>query len=465
VPWFDTDGNRIYAGGANMYLESGRYYLVGEGNKTHEDCSECFNLYSSTDLETWKFEACVLKNEDVRAAAPPPLNSSKYAFYRIERPKVFKCPGASTRPYRIWFHCDTSDFAMKSVGVLTSDSITGPYTFAGQCFRPDDHDSYDMGVWYDDPAQPGGDGHMYLVRSVDNSYAGISRMNDDCTTVTGGIISGQGTPKMEAQALMRDDAGILHMIGSHETGWSPNAALFLTSPNASLLGAVWGDDYNPSGDGSTWDSQSTFLFPYRHADGHVTHIWMADRWNEYGPGSIQNDTLIWLPLQPPSGPAPTNVTEGWTIQLNTCNASDPTQQFAWHKNATVTHVLSGLCVAQTEQPGPPMIVQRCETGNAAQTWYHTGSAFSNTSFGFGANCVNWNAGNGDAQGALVMTYRCGNSTQWNSRWDAPINPSTPGLFQALSDVDPSGFCISASPARNPSLWALPWQSSWSLKDF
>jgi hypothetical protein len=53
VAWFDTDNNRMYAGGANLYEEAGTYYLVGEGNKTHEDCSSCFNLYSSPDLATW----------------------------------------------------------------------------------------------------------------------------------------------------------------------------------------------------------------------------------------------------------------------------------------------------------------------------------------------------------------------------------------------------------------------------
>jgi hypothetical protein len=51
--WFDTDGNRMYAGGANLYEENGVFYLVGEGNKTMSDCSECFNLYSSKDLQTW----------------------------------------------------------------------------------------------------------------------------------------------------------------------------------------------------------------------------------------------------------------------------------------------------------------------------------------------------------------------------------------------------------------------------
>ncbi len=61
---------------------------------------------------------------------------------------------------------------------------------------------------------------------------------------------------MEAQALMRDMngrrrtpvesvntsantctiTGTLHYVGSHETGWSANEALFLTSPNTSLVG-------------------------------------------------------------------------------------------------------------------------------------------------------------------------------------------------------------------------------------
>ena len=32
------------------------------------------------------------------------------------------------------------------------------------------------------------------------------------------------------------------------------------------------------------DSQSTFIFPFEHEDGHLTFIWMADRWNANGPG-------------------------------------------------------------------------------------------------------------------------------------------------------------------------------------
>lgn len=76
--------------------------MVGEGNKTFSDCSECFNMYSSGDLQNWKFEGCVLNNSDIRQAAPAPFNNvTAYPFYRMERPKVFKCPG--TGKYVMWF--------------------------------------------------------------------------------------------------------------------------------------------------------------------------------------------------------------------------------------------------------------------------------------------------------------------------------------------------------------------------
>jgi hypothetical protein len=114
---------------------------------------------------------------------------------------------------------------------------------------------------------------------------------------------------------------------------------------------------------------------------------------------------------------------------------------------------SGLCV--TQPPGAnastALAFAPCGAGDGSQTWYKTGVAFSNTTTGFGADCVNWNCGNGFALGATPILYRCGNQTQWNSRWDAPLTPDTPGLFQALSDASPTGYCLAASPVRNPSL--------------
>jgi hypothetical protein len=166
----------------------------------------------------------VLKNEDI--VAPQPGTP----YYRMERPKILKCP--ATGKYVMWFHCDTPGFTMRSVGVLTSDTVTGPYAFASPCFRPDGLDSYDMGTFVDAT----GDNRGYLIRSVQNQYAGISQMTEDCLNVTGIISAG---PDMEGQAIMRDSAGVLHAAGSHLTGWAANAAQFVTTNSSVLKGAVW----------------------------------------------------------------------------------------------------------------------------------------------------------------------------------------------------------------------------------
>ena len=48
----------------------------------------------------------------------------------------------------------------------------------------------------------------------------------------------------------------------------------------------------------------------------LTHLISMCRW---GPGSIQNFTAVWLPLLPPSGPAPTVVQPGFSLQVR-CKA-------------------------------------------------------------------------------------------------------------------------------------------------
>ena len=246
VPWFDTSGNRIYAGGANMYMEDGVFWLIGEGKKVLSDCSQCFNLYNSTDLVSWTFVSCILNNKDIVAPVKEP-------YYRMERPKILKCP--ATGKYVMWFHCDTPSFGIQSVGVLTADAVDGPYAFAAPCFQPDGSKSYDMGTFVDAT----GDKQAYLIRSVENQFAGISQMTADCLNVTGIVSSG---PDMEGQAIMRDEAGVLHAAGSHLTGWAANAAQFVTTNSTMLPGAVWTDNYNPSTSPTTYDSQSTFIFPF-----------------------------------------------------------------------------------------------------------------------------------------------------------------------------------------------------------
>lgn len=444
APWFDTDGNRMFAGGANMYTEDGVYYLVGEGEKVLAgDISECFNLYSSTDLQNWDFRGCVLKNEDV--VAPQPSTP-----YRIERPKILKCPG--TGKYVMWFHCDTPSFSMESVGVLTSDNVTGPYEFASPCFQPDGRKSYDMGTFVDEK----GDGRAYLVRSVENKFAGVSRMTEDCLNVTGIISQG---PKMEGNAIMRDTKGVLHMAGSHLTGWASNAAQFVTAPTSKVLkGAEWSNNYNPSSSGNTYDSQSSFLFPFQHADGHTTFIWMADRWNTNGPGGIKNMTFIWLPLLPATGgPAPQS-----PLTLSKCDNSDANQRFGT-SGATVTHQASGLCIERPAQSqSSQLVIAACIKGSLAQHWQvDENKRISNGHTD--STCAAFNNDNNVLyQNNPIISWPCSNPPAWNALWTLRSDNNAGDMLEALKqDGSGSGMCASV---KAPS-WTLPYEAAWSLKHY
>ena len=350
----------------------------------------------------------------------------------MERPKIFRCPGAATRPYRLVFHCDSPSFSMTSIGILTADAVTGPYTFSSPCFEPDGAPSYDMGTFVDD--QRGGDGRAYLIRSVRNQFAGISAFNDDCTNVTGIVSQG---PDMEGQAIMRDENGTLHAAGSHLTGWSSNAAQFVTTSSKTLVNAQWTDNINPSGSPTTWDSQSTFIFPYSHADGHITFIWMADRWNANGPGGLDNMTNVWLPLIPPSGgPAPVDPAAGWLVQLATCDASDTKQVFSLAGGA-LTHVSSGLCVAVPAGGGdsPQLVLAACSAGDDSQAWVpaHGGKTISNGKAG--ARCVDLNnANNVLVEGNQVIAYACGTPPAWNEEWSVGGDGRLTAIAQCKSSA-------------------------------
>lgn len=363
----------------------------------------------------------------------------------MERPKILKCP--SNGKYIMWFHCDTPSFGIQSVGVLTSDSVTGPYTFAAPCFKPDGRPSYDMGTFVDEH----GDGKAYLIRSVGNQFAGISQMTEDCLNVTGIVSQG---PNMEGQAIVRDSDGVLHAAGSHLTGWASNPAQFVTSPNKSLVGAVWENNYNPSGSSNTWDSQSTFIFPYRHADGHETLIWMADRWNANGPGGLDNATLIWLPLINASTPS----YAAQPLLEATCNAADVTQQWVFpNGKGVVQHAASGLCVVADGSQN--LLLGDCDTASA---WKVDGGAITH---GQGSGCVSWNAVDDlpHYPGNPVIAYSCDSPPAWNELWVTPT-AGTQGLVRAAKGYhdSPTNLCVTVVPANG---WSLPWKSVWSLKDY
>ena len=57
------------------------------------------------------------------------------------------------------------------------------------------------------------------------------------------------------------------------------------------------------GSETTYDSQSTAVFPFQADDGRQLLVYMGDRWNAGGPGSVARASYVWLPLIPVAGPS------------------------------------------------------------------------------------------------------------------------------------------------------------------
>ena len=89
-------------------------------------------------------------------------------------------------------------------------------------------------------------------------------------------------------------------LGSHLSGWDANAAILSYTPGPTLDNAQWKILGNPSNSKTTFNSQSTFMWPYKknNDDGTATalYIFFADRWNHGGKGIVGNATYIWLPM-------------------------------------------------------------------------------------------------------------------------------------------------------------------------
>ena len=259
----------MYFGGANMFEENGMYYLVGEGKKVG-GISECFNFYRSLDLSTWTNLGCLLNITDI--IVPSPFDNSTYRRgfghgLRMKRPKLFKCPSAApgSPAYRLVFHCDTRNFDLRSIGLLVAEHVEGPYVQRVPCFKPDGEDSYDMGTFVDDPAR-GGDGKVYLIRSVRNQYAGISAFDQNCMNTTGIVSHG---PSIEGQLMRAGGSGggskattdtynpLCRGVHSRLEPELPGSTTSQNLPGAQCPATT---QYNPSGN-DDMEHQSSFIFP------------------------------------------------------------------------------------------------------------------------------------------------------------------------------------------------------------
>jgi len=280
--WPDDHGVHINAHGGGILYQDGTYYWFGEDKSEGNGgnvAKKGIHGYSSKDLYNWKDEGIAL------ATSPDPVSDITPGCI-MERPKVLY--NAATKKYVMWFHLELKGRGYKAArcGVATSDTVTGPYTYVNS-FRPDGEMSRDMTLFQDD------DGKAYLVTSSEeNSTIHISQLTDDYLNTTGHPVHAFKW-WAEAPAIFKAN-GKYFFIGSHCSGWAPNAAM---SAEADSMLGPWKGTGNPC-EGTNWqqqktfDSQSTYVLPVAGQPG--AFIFMADRWR---PDNAIDGRYVWLPIQ------------------------------------------------------------------------------------------------------------------------------------------------------------------------
>jgi hypothetical protein len=293
--WTDEAGFRIEAHGVGILHVKGTYYWFGETKKIDLAYKHGINCYSTRDpyLVRWKFEGQMIYQSQIR-------DVPKSGPYIVERPKVIF--NQKTSKYVMYFHLDDQNYEMNYVGVAVADKPTGPYTWI-RGYQPDGFGSLDMTLYQDE------DGTAYIIRSVKNQFVGISRLTEDYLN-TEGILSFIPAPR-EAPAMFKWK-GTYYLWTSHLSGWDPNAAELWMSPNRTLNGAAWISLGNPTNNSYTFNSQSSYVLPYKQRTGETLLIYMGDRWNFNGPGGLMNASYIWLPIEVNETSNGTNISMKWT---------------------------------------------------------------------------------------------------------------------------------------------------------
>jgi hypothetical protein len=278
VPWLDTSGNLVNAHGVGFITVGATYYMVGEQrsgkNDTYsgapinaEDTFTGVNMYSTTDFVNWTFVGTVVQPIPGTVVAPP---------YYGERPKILY--NAMTGQYIIYIkmlnYTGVPPVYVGNYAVLTSSSISGPYTYHGTLGLAG---ASDFQVFQD------ADGSQYLVRDGGLLYKFSPDGLAVATTVASGVQSGEGVSLYSA-------GGTYFWQSSQGSYWYSNDNSYSTA--TSLAGPWVAHGFFCPGGSKTWQSQDTAVVAIAGSSG-TTYVYVGDRWVN---GDLPASTLVVQPL-------------------------------------------------------------------------------------------------------------------------------------------------------------------------
>lgn len=348
---YDTNGNQIQAHGGQIqqFTVDGetKWYWVGEDKTNDYRPVGGIHVYSSDDLYNWTDEGVVLQTME----NPDQFETDPYfkALYGdeteekqeeifidldrnncvMERPKMLY--NEKNDNYVIWFHADgrtptnDADYGKAKAGVAVSDSPTGPFKLlgtyklqhAGDNYGYDGYDNRgsvrDMNLFKDD------DGTAYVIYSSEgNETMYVAKLNEDYTYLSAspeeaveGVDFTRNFAKWSREApAMFHYKDKYYIITSGCTGWSPNQAKYAVADHPMGPWTEIGDPCTDWGWETTYDTQSTCVFPVDAENGKF--IYMGDRWNA---GDLSESRYVWLPVEfQPDNKIALRRYENWTLE-------------------------------------------------------------------------------------------------------------------------------------------------------
>ncbi|MER5430248.1 RICIN domain-containing protein [Streptomyces sp. NPDC002588] len=345
----DQDGNTLQLHGLGIIKVGDTWYGFGE-DKTGETSSDTsfqdITCYTSANLADWSYQGQALSRQSSGDLGPSRV---------VERPKVIY--NKSTSTYVMYMHIDSTNYSEAKVGVATSSTPCGPYTYRGS-FRPLGNLSRDLGLFQDT------DGTAYLLSEDRNNGLRIDKLSADYLSVDSAvtILGGSGSSSVEAPAMIKKD-GTYYVFGSHLTGWSLNDNIYAT---ATSLSGPWSSFRNFAAPGThTYGSQTANVITVQGASG-TTYIYAGDRWNTSDLGSSK---LIWLPLTIRGTTVNVGQYPTWSLDTSagtwTPNSGIPTAGTHTLKNVGSTMLMD---VSGSSTSTGAKIIQWPSTGGTNQQW-------------------------------------------------------------------------------------------------
>jgi hypothetical protein len=348
--WTDTSGTPLQMHGLGIVKVGSTWYGYGE-DKTGESSSDAYfqdiPCYSSTDLSHWTLQGRALSRQPSGDLGPNRV---------VERPKVLYNAGTAT--FVMYMHIDNPSYGEAKVGVATSSTPCGPYTYRGS-FQPLGHQSRDIGLFQDT------DGTGYLLTEDRASGLRIDKLSSDYLSVVNAGGSGGSVALFgdyEAPAMVKTN-GTYFVLGSHLTGWNLNDNVYATS---SSLSGSWSafKNFAPAGT-NTYKTQTANIIPVAGSSG-TSYIYAGDRWN---PSDLGASQLIWLPLDLSGTTANVGWQNAWSLDMasgtwsGTSNPASGATHYLTNANSSLVMDVSGGSTANGAA-----VIQWPDHGGANQQW-------------------------------------------------------------------------------------------------